>query len=88
MLWPISVRNNKYNLWNNIRNVRHNINNPAIDKIHILLERDEDKQSWMYNTKVVISNFGKRMTFRNFIEYANSYTEDISDIHVITNFIR
>jgi hypothetical protein len=62
---------------------KHNIKNPAIDKVYILLENEEDKQDWMINPKVVVTNFGKRMTFRNFVEYSNSV--DSNDVHIVTN---
>lgn len=63
---------------------KRNIRNPYIDKIHILLEKEEDKQKWMESPKVEISNFGKRMTFKNFVEYSNS-VEMGNDIHIVTN---
>ncbi len=62
---------------------KHNIKNPAIDKVYIFLEKDENKQDWMNHSKVVVTNFGKRMTFRNFVEYGNSV--DNNDIHIVTN---
>lgn len=64
---------------------KHNIKNTAFDKVHILLEKEEDRQDWMNNPKVVVKNFGKRMTFKDFVEYANEQNSIQNNIHVLTN---
>ncbi len=64
---------------------KHNIKNSAFDKVHILLEKEEDKQDWMINPKVVVTNFGSRMSFRNFVEYSNNVDSGKNEIHVLTN---
>ena len=64
---------------------RHNIKNSSFDKVYIFLEKEEDRQEWMNNPKVIVENFGHRMTFRNFAEYTNTIDTNNDITHVITN---